>query len=99
MATYGRTWWGKKWLDTFTGIDYSNRLPRGRTYANTDRAYDIKIKGNVITAKVTGSMSTPYKVEVILEKFSDKMQCSVEQLEIVADLAELGWDGVKQVSR
>ena len=36
---------GKKWLETFNGIDYDNRLPSGRTYANTGRAYNIAIKG------------------------------------------------------
>ena len=34
MATYRKTWWSKQWLETFNGIDYSNRLPRGRKYAN-----------------------------------------------------------------
>lgn len=70
MATYGKTWWGKKWLETFTGIDYDNRLPRGRTYANTGRAYDIKIQENIITAKVQGSRPRPYTVKVILKSFN-----------------------------
>lgn len=71
MAAYGTTWWGKKWLESFNGIDIENRLPRGKTYANTGRAYDIKIKGSVITAKVRGSMPRPYDVEVVLNPFSE----------------------------
>lgn len=70
MANYGKTWWGKKWLETFNGIDYDNRLPRGRTYANTGRAYDIKIQKNIITAKVRGSRPQPYMVEVTLKPFN-----------------------------
>jgi len=30
--TYGNTWWGAKWLDALSQIDFDNRLPRGRTY-------------------------------------------------------------------
>jgi hypothetical protein len=26
MATCGKTWWGKKWLETFNGIDCDNKL-------------------------------------------------------------------------
>ena len=71
MATCGKTWWGKKWLETFNGIDYDNRLLRGRTYANTGRAYNIEIKGNIVTAReFSGSRPTSYKVEIILSKFS-----------------------------
>ncbi|MEK7339403.1 MAG: SNF2 helicase-associated domain-containing protein, partial [Verrucomicrobiota bacterium] len=60
----------KKWLETFTGIDYDNRLPRGRSYANTGRAYDIKIQANIITAKVQGSRPKSYAVKVILKPFN-----------------------------
>lgn len=45
---YGKTWWGKKWLDVFEGIDDENRLPRGRMYANKGAASSIKISGSVL---------------------------------------------------
>ena len=80
MAIYGKTWWGKKWLETFTGIDYDSRLPRGKTYANTGRAYDIDIKGNVITAKVKGSRPRPYSVKVILKGFKDEEKATVRDI-------------------
>ncbi len=70
MAQYGRTWWGKQWLEAFNGIDESNRLPRGRTYANTGRAYDIIINGTHISAKVQGSRHRPYKVKISLNGFT-----------------------------
>ena len=31
---YGTTWWGERWLNALTGIDYENRIPRGFAYAN-----------------------------------------------------------------
>lgn len=67
---YGNTYWGKKWLEAFNGIDYSNRLPRGRSYANRGLVYDIKISGNKISAKVTGSRRYPYDVSLSLSGLS-----------------------------
>ena len=69
---YGNTWWGKQWLNSLTNIDYSNRLPRGKTYANKGLAYDIVVNNNRITAKVKGTRPTPYKVQFTVPKFSAK---------------------------
>lgn len=69
MSAYGKTWWGKKWLETFNDIDDANRLARGRTYANTGRAHNIEIKGNTVTAKVKGSRPSPYTVTIIFQEF------------------------------
>jgi SNF2 family DNA or RNA helicase/uncharacterized Zn finger protein len=80
MAVYGKTWWGKSWLETFNGIDLSNRLPRGKTYTNTGRAYDIQISGSVITAKVTGSRPRPYRVTITLSLFTTKQQEVIKEL-------------------
>ena len=42
MATeYGTTWWGHKWLDALSGIDFANRIPRGKTYANTGKVLPL----------------------------------------------------------
>lgn len=68
--TYGKTWWGKQWLNALNNIDYSNRLPRGRTYANKGMAYDIEINENQITAKVRGSRPRPYRVDFKIPLFS-----------------------------
>ncbi|MDR3131602.1 MAG: DEAD/DEAH box helicase [Rickettsiales bacterium] len=77
MSHYGRTWWGKKWLQSFDEVDDDNRLPRGRTYANTGRAFGIKINGHMITAKVRGSMPHPYKVKITLSELSSSEQHTI----------------------
>ncbi len=77
---YGNTWWGKQWLNALTNIDYSNRLPRGRTYANKGLAYDIVIKNNRITAKVQGSYSTPYRVQFTIPTFSAKDKTGIIEI-------------------
>lgn len=80
MTVYGKTWWGQKWLETFNDIDDENRLPRGRTYANTGRAYNIKIQGNIVTAKVSGSSPSPYKVRIIFQEFDQNTQGNLREI-------------------
>ncbi len=80
MAVYGKTWWGQKWLETFNDIDDENRLPRGRTYANTGRAHDIKIQGNIVTAKVSGSRPSPYKVKITFQEFDTGIKENLKKI-------------------
>lgn len=78
--TYGNTWWGKQWLNALNDIDYSNRLPRGRTYANKGMAYDIKIDENRITAKVRGSRPTPYRVDFKIPLFGANSKAKIIEI-------------------
>ncbi len=68
---FGNTWWGKSWLNALDKIDYDNRLPRGRRYANNGSVKAITIKKNQITAKVQGTRPSPYKVEIGIPEFSN----------------------------
>ncbi len=69
--TYGNTWWGKQWLNALSNIDFTNRLPRGRTYANTGKVIDISVKQGVIHGKVQGTRQTPYRVKLNFPKLSE----------------------------
>ncbi|MEI8340573.1 MAG: SWIM zinc finger family protein [Verrucomicrobiota bacterium] len=54
--TIAATFWGKAWckhVESFS--DYSNRLPRGRTYARNGSVIDLQIEPQKITAQVMGS--------------------------------------------
>jgi SNF2 family DNA or RNA helicase/uncharacterized Zn finger protein len=68
---YGKTWWGQQWLNSLNNIDYSNRLPRGASYARKGAVKKITISGNRIKAKVAGSRATPYNVDIIIPPFFD----------------------------
>jgi uncharacterized Zn finger protein len=68
----GTTWWGQRWigaLENVLGGD-SGRLARGRTYARAGRTHDLVIKRGKVTAKVTGSRATPYKITIELTELS-----------------------------
>ena len=67
MAIEGRviakTFWGKAWCDNLERYsDYSNRLPRGRTYVRNGSVVDLQIGTGAIRALVSGS--DLYEIEV-----------------------------------
>jgi uncharacterized Zn finger protein len=69
----GATWWGQRWIDALErmSLGYSSRLARGRTYARAGRTHDLVIAGSRVTAKVTGSRATPYRITLSLARLSD----------------------------
>jgi uncharacterized Zn finger protein len=51
-----RTFWGKAWCDNLESYsDYSNRLPRGRTYIRNGSVVNLQISPGIIKAHVSGS--------------------------------------------
>lgn len=60
MEQYGRTWWGQQWLKSLDRIDFTNRLPRGKSYAKKGMVASIGIHENSIQAKVKGSRPKPF---------------------------------------
>ncbi len=66
---FGKTWWGGQWLGALDNIDYSNRLPRGRSYANTGKVAAVTFRENMITAKVEGRYRSAYKISIIIPPF------------------------------
>jgi uncharacterized Zn finger protein/superfamily II DNA or RNA helicase len=74
---YGTTWWGQQWLNALNQIDYSNRLPRGRTYANKGAVVSINMEGNQILAEVEGSRPYPYQIALTIPRFSRSQKASI----------------------
>lgn len=66
MKATGTTWWGQRWIEALAGVLRGDvrRLARGRTYARAGRIHDLVVSGGVVTAKVTGSRATPYRVTI-----------------------------------
>lgn len=58
-----RTFWGKAWCQNLERYsDYSNRLPRGRTYLRNGSVIDLEIAVGTVTAQVMGS--SLYRINV-----------------------------------
>ena len=61
------TFWGKAWCDNVESYqDYSNRLPRGRSYVRSGAVIDLQIKEGHVSAKVMGS--SRYNIEMDIQK-------------------------------
>jgi uncharacterized Zn finger protein len=69
------TWWGKSWNQNLERYaDYSNRVPRGRSYVRNGSVLDLKIGPNTITALVSGSRSTPYSIKIAIKPLEEKIE-------------------------
>ena len=61
--TIAHTVWGKAWCENLERYsDYSNRLPRGRTYARNGSVVDLQVAPGGVIARVAGS--SMYRVGV-----------------------------------
>jgi len=67
--TIASTFWGKAWCDNLEQYsDFSNRLPRGRTYVRNGSIIDLQVTPGEIKALVSGSEI--YKVTVTVAPVS-----------------------------
>ena len=70
-----RTWWGKAWNQNLERYaDYSNRLPRGRSYVRNGSVLDLKIAATTITAIVAGSRPKPYDITIRIKPLGKKVE-------------------------
>jgi len=87
-----RTFWGKAWCDHLENYsDYSNRLPRGRTYVRNGSVIDLQIAEGSVQALVSGSSIYTVKItihplekprwKVLIEECSGKIDSLVELLQ------------------
>jgi uncharacterized Zn finger protein len=54
--TIASTFWGKAWCDNLESYsDFSNRLPRGRTYVRNGSVVDLHVEPGKVTSMVSGS--------------------------------------------
>jgi len=59
------TFWGKAWCENLEHYsDFSNRLPRGRTYVRNGSVIDLQMSPGTVTALVSGSETYDVRVNV-----------------------------------
>jgi uncharacterized Zn finger protein len=65
------SWWGKAWAGNLERYsDYSNRLPRGRSYLHSGMVLHLAIEPGKIEALVQGSRPQPYAVSITVAALS-----------------------------
>lgn len=67
----GETWWSKRWIQVLESFGMGARLERGRSYARRGQVISIDIGKGIVTAKVQGSRTKPYSVEIKLKPLSE----------------------------
>jgi uncharacterized Zn finger protein len=70
---FGRTWWGRAWLEALeqrARLD-PDRLPRGREYARSGAVGDLILAPGEARAQVRGRKTEPYQVRIRVRRFAD----------------------------
>lgn len=79
--TFSTTRWGMQWIDALENIDRdTNRLQRGRRYANNESVKSISVDQTTIQAKVKGSRPSPYVVKIKLVQFDKNSKQQLKNL-------------------
>ena len=70
---FGRTWWGRAWLEALeqrARLD-PDRLPRGRDYARSGAVGELTLAPGEARARVQGRKTEPYEVRIRVRRFTD----------------------------
>ncbi|MEW5851978.1 MAG: hypothetical protein AB2A00_24535 [Myxococcota bacterium] len=60
-----KKWWGKAWCENLEcHSDFSNRLPRGRSYVRNGSVIDLRIEPGVVHALVSGTELYTIKIDI-----------------------------------
>ncbi len=67
----GETWWSKRWVKVLESFNLGARLTRGKSYARKGQVISIDVNPGIVRARVQGTGSEPYDVEIKLKPLSD----------------------------
>lgn len=63
-GAFAKNWWAQRWIAALERLVDSGRLSRGRSYARKGQVLSIDETRDGISARVQGSMRTPYKISI-----------------------------------
>ncbi len=90
--TIARSFWGKAWCSNLEAYsDYSNRLPRGRTYARNGSILDLQIVQGRIDALVSGTRfyNVSIRIDTLpVERWSAVREACAGQIDSLVDLLQ-----------
>ena len=68
QGTFGRTWWGQRWLKVFEPSAVESRLSSGRSFAREGQVLTVDIEPGLITGTVQGNELRPFDVRIEIKK-------------------------------
>lgn len=69
---FGRTWWGKSFIDAVEAMSEPGRLARGRAYARAGNVVDYRIGIGIVVAEVQGSQPRPFTAEFTVRRLREE---------------------------
>lgn len=70
-GAFAKNWWAQRWIAALERLVDSGRLSRGRSYARRGQVLSIEEAKGGISARVQGSMRTPYKIRIQISPLTD----------------------------
>ncbi|MHA1729766.1 MAG: SWIM zinc finger family protein [Promethearchaeota archaeon] len=64
LLLFGKTWWGKQWIESMLKYGRFFRMQRAVNYAKDNRISDVIIKKGEIFAQCQGTAPVPYRIKV-----------------------------------
>lgn len=86
----GQTWWSGRFIAVLEDIGLGNRLQRGRSYARKGQVMSLDVAAGMVSARVQGSRSRPYRVRVGITAFGKP-----EWIKLERALADNAWYAAK----
>ncbi|MFI2559426.1 SWIM zinc finger family protein [Nocardia farcinica] len=76
---FGRTWWGKAFIEAVEAMSEPGRLVRGRSYARAGQVVSYRIGAGSVVAEVQGSQPRPFTAEFTVRRLRE------EELELLVE--------------
>ncbi|MFI6869927.1 SWIM zinc finger family protein [Nocardia sp. NPDC050406] len=70
-GSFGRTRWGRSFLEAIEKVADAGRLTRGRTYARAGQVINYHIEPGAVTAEVQGSQPRPFTSVLTMRQLRD----------------------------
>ncbi|GCE41406.1 SWIM zinc finger family protein [Rhodococcus sp. USK10] len=70
-GSFGRTWWGREFVDIIEFVADKGRMSRGRSYARSGQVISLEIAGGTVTGEVQGSQLQPFVATVSIDRLDD----------------------------
>src|SRR5215472_7645815 len=74
-----KTWWSERFIEVLEGIGLGSRLQRGRNYARRGQVITLDIDAGLVSARVQGSRTQPYRVRIGITAFGKAEWAALEQ--------------------
>ena len=92
-GTIAQSWWSGRFVAVLENMGLGGRLQRGRRYARTGQVIDMDVAAGLVSARVQGSRSQPYRVRISITAYDKAQWARLERA-----LAEKAWYAAQLLS-